>query len=83
MTSKPHHIDILVGTNLRRLRINAGMTMVQFAAEIGVSYQQLQKYEHARNRVSASMLWECAEALDVSVSSFFQQPPGSRNDTQL
>jgi transcriptional regulator with XRE-family HTH domain len=82
MTSKPHHIDILVGTNLRRLRINAGMTMVQLAAEIGVSYQQLQKYEHGRNRLSASMLWECAQALDEPVWKLFVRPPQRGNDNR-
>jgi transcriptional regulator with XRE-family HTH domain len=80
MTSDPHPVDILVGINLRRLRINAGMTMVELAAEIGVSYQQLQKYEHGRNRLSASMLWECAQALDVPLTSLFAPSPWPRND---
>lgn len=79
MTSDPHPVDILVGMNLRRLRCEAGMTMVQLAAEIGVSYQQLQKYEHGRNRLSASMLWECAQALDVPPTSLFEQPTRSRD----
>lgn len=82
MTSNPHPVDILVGMNLRRLRCEAGMTMVQLAAEIGVSYQQLQKYEHGRNRLSASMLWECAQALDVPLTLLFAPSPRPRIDNR-
>jgi transcriptional regulator with XRE-family HTH domain len=82
MTPRQHHLDILVGTNLRRLRIKAGMTMTELAAEIGVSYQQIRKYEDGINRLSASMLWECARALNVPLSSLFARPPRRGNDNQ-
>jgi transcriptional regulator with XRE-family HTH domain len=71
MTDNPHPIDIIVGENLRRLRIQAGLSQTELGQCIGVSFQQIQKYENGRNRLAASRLWECAEALSVPVEAFF------------
>jgi len=49
-----------------------GMTQQQLAERVGIKFQQIQKYETGMNRVSASRLWDIAEALDVSVSFFFE-----------
>ncbi|QUD90728.1 helix-turn-helix transcriptional regulator [Phenylobacterium montanum] len=60
------------------------MTQDQLAQEIGVSFQQIQKYERGANRLSASMLFEVARALDVPVQWFFEgapvAEPGSAGD---
>jgi len=64
-------IDLLVGTRIRRRRRELGMTQRDLGDEIGVRFQQIQKYETGRNRVSASKLWKIAQSLDVPISYFF------------
>ena len=59
------------------MRIHSDVSQAQLARSIGISFQQLQKYENARNRVSASMLYEIARSLDVPVSRFFDGLPGN------
>lgn len=49
-----------------------GMTQQQLANKVGIKFQQIQKYETGANRVSASRLWDIADALDVPVSFFFE-----------
>ncbi len=48
------------------------MTQQQLAEKVGIKFQQIQKYETGANRVSASRLWDIADALDVPVSCFFE-----------
>jgi transcriptional regulator with XRE-family HTH domain len=48
------------------------MTQQQLAEQVGIKFQQIQKYETGANRVSASRLWDIADTLDVSVSFFFE-----------
>lgn len=48
------------------------MTQQQLAEAVGIKFQQIQKYETGMNRISASRLWDIAEALDVPVSFFFE-----------
>jgi transcriptional regulator with XRE-family HTH domain len=48
------------------------MTQQQLAQQVGIKFQQIQKYETGANRVSASRLWDIADALDVPVSFFFE-----------
>ena len=48
------------------------MTQQQLAEQVGIKFQQIQKYETGANRVSASRLWDISEALDVPVSFFFE-----------
>jgi transcriptional regulator with XRE-family HTH domain len=49
-----------------------GMTQQQLASKVGIKFQQIQKYETGMNRISASRLWDIAEALDVKISFFFE-----------
>ena len=49
-----------------------GMTQQQLGEEVGIKFQQIQKYETGMNRVSASRLWDIAQALDVSITFFFE-----------
>jgi transcriptional regulator with XRE-family HTH domain len=60
-----HPTDALVGRRIRQARLMRGQTQEQVAAKIGVKFQQLQKYETAMNRVSASRLKMIAGALDM------------------
>ena len=49
-----------------------GMTQQQLAEKVGIKFQQIQKYETGMNRVSASRLWDIAQAVEVPVSFFFE-----------
>ena len=68
----PHPVDVHVGKRVRHRRWLVGMTQQQLAESVGIKFQQIQKYETGANRVSASRLWDIADALDVEVSFFFE-----------
>ena len=67
-----HIVDVHVGKRIRQRRWLAGMTQQKLAELVGIKFQQIQKYETGANRVSASRLWDIADALDVPVSFFFE-----------
>jgi len=67
-----HPVDVHVGKRVRHRRWMVGMTQQQLAGEVGIKFQQIQKYETGMNRISASRLWDIAEALDVPISFFFE-----------
>ncbi|WP_107975287.1 helix-turn-helix domain-containing protein [Allosediminivita pacifica] len=67
-----HPVDVHVGKRIRHRRWLVGMTQQQLAEKVGIKFQQIQKYETGANRVSASRLWDIADALDVPVSFFFE-----------
>ena len=67
-----HPVDVHVGKRIRHRRWLVSMTQQQLAERVGIKFQQIQKYETGANRVSASRLWDIAEALDVDVSFFFE-----------
>ncbi|HBG94902.1 MAG TPA: transcriptional regulator [Chromatiaceae bacterium] len=64
-------VDICVGDRIRVRRCAMGLTQSQLGHAVGVSSQQIQKYETGTNRVSASRLWAIAEELDVDVAWLF------------
>jgi transcriptional regulator with XRE-family HTH domain len=65
-------LDVMVGARMRMLRVNRGMSQATLAKQIGVTFQQIQKYERGTNRVGASRLSLVASALGVSVGEFFE-----------
>lgn len=67
-----HPVDVHVGKRIRHRRWMVGMTQQQLAERVGIKFQQIQKYETGANRVSASRLWDIADALEVPVSFFFE-----------
>ncbi|MFW2542080.1 helix-turn-helix domain-containing protein [Primorskyibacter sp. 2E107] len=67
-----HPVDVHVGKRIRHRRWLVGMTQQQLAEQVGIKFQQIQKYETGANRVSASRLWDIADALVVPVSFFFE-----------
>jgi transcriptional regulator with XRE-family HTH domain len=73
----PTDIDRLVGENVRKLRIQRNLTLAQLAAELGISHQQLQKYETGANRLSAGMLCSVAKALGVAIEILFLGETGT------
>ena len=64
-------VDLHVGRRLRLRRTLLGMSQEQLGAELNITFQQLQKYERAANRISASRLWDMSQILDVPISYFF------------
>lgn len=67
-----HPIDVHVGGRMKSRRREPGVTQTQLARMLGVSFRQVQKYEHGGNRLSASRLYEVACALGVPVDYFFE-----------
>lgn len=67
-----HPVDVHVGKRIRHRRWMVGMTQQQLGENVGIKFQQIQKYETGMNRVSASRLWDIAAALEVPVSFFFE-----------
>ncbi len=68
----PHPIDVLVGRRARERRTLEGMSQTAVAEKLGLTFQQLQKYERGYNRISASRLYELANIFDVPVSYFYE-----------
>ena len=70
----PTEIDKQVGRNIRTLRTEAGMTLDEMGDALGISHQQLQKYETGTNRLSAGMLAKVAATLRVPIQTLFDAP---------
>jgi transcriptional regulator with XRE-family HTH domain len=72
MRSKgPNPIDVLVGARIRLLRKRRKMSQTELGKALGVTFQQIQKYENGKNRVGAGRLHLVATALDAPISEFF------------
>ena len=70
---EPHPVDVFTGKRVRQLRQIEDWTERDLAEEIGVKYQQLQKYESAANRISMSRLYLICEALGTTIPEFFTE----------
>lgn len=75
-TKQPRNVDHYVGARIRRRRIELNMTQVELGYKIGVSFQQVQKYEKGVNRVGGSRLAQIANELQVPPGYFFDGGPG-------
>ncbi|WP_291198184.1 helix-turn-helix transcriptional regulator [Hyphomonas sp.] len=64
--------DLVVGSKVRQLRADAGLTLSELAEALGISHQQLQKYETGANRISAGMLYELARFFVIPVDQLFE-----------
>ena len=64
-------IDLHLGRRLRRRRRLLGLTQQQLAVQVGIRFQQIQKYECGATRISAARLWQLAQALETPVSYFY------------
>lgn len=70
---RPHPVDVYVGNRLRLGRKMLNVSQEKLAENLGVTFQQVQKYENGTNRISASRLHQAARILDVPVSFFFPE----------
>jgi transcriptional regulator with XRE-family HTH domain len=75
--SRPSPIDIHVGTRIRLRRTLLGMSQERLGDALGLTFQQIQKYERGVNRVGASRLFDLSRVLDVPISFFFDDMPDS------
>lgn len=81
-------IDVKIGQRLWELRKSCGLTQKDLAEKLGISFQQLQKYENGSNRLSVSRAVEIANALNISVTSIFNnllsetEPPSDPRHNQ-
>ncbi len=73
--SRPSPIDIHVGGRIRLRRTLMGMSQERLGEALGLTFQQVQKYERGVNRVGASRLFDLSRVLDVSISFFFDDMP--------
>ncbi len=71
----PHPVDVHVGARLRFKRMLLGISQAALGKALGLTFQQIQKYENGANRVSASRLYQTASILDVPISYFFEEIP--------
>ncbi len=72
-TNGPNPVDIHVGERVRLRRKMLGLSQTQLANELGVTFQQVQKYERGTNRIGSSRLFHISIVLDVPISYFFEQ----------
>ena len=70
-------IDAHVGARVRLRRVLQGMTQTDLGDALGLTFQQVQKYERGTNRISASRLYDLSRVLDVSIEHFFEDIPAA------
>jgi transcriptional regulator with XRE-family HTH domain len=78
---QPNPIDIHVGSRIRLRRTMLGMSQEKLGEALGITFQQVQKYEKGTNRVGASRLQNIAAILGVPISFFFEDAPGDNGET--
>jgi transcriptional regulator with XRE-family HTH domain len=71
MKEQAHPVDVIVGANIRRSRISQGASQEKLAEALGITFQQVQKYEKGANRVSASRLHQIASFFGMEIAEFF------------
>ncbi len=74
-TGRPHPVDIHVGARARQRRVLLGMNQTKLGDALGLTFQQVQKYERGTNRISASKLFKLSQVLKVSIEYFFDEMP--------
>ena len=75
----PNPIDKHVGSRVRMRRMMLGMSQEKLGNNLGLTFQQVQKYEKGTNRIGASRLQQISQILQVSVSFFFEGAPANAN----
>jgi transcriptional regulator with XRE-family HTH domain len=75
--AKSHPVDVHVGARMRQRRSLLGMSQTNLGTAVGLTFQQIQKYERGSNRIGSSRLFEFAKVLDVPVSYFFDEMPSN------
>ena len=71
--NKIHHVDLHVGKKLKQKRVEKGISQDDLASSVNLTFQQVQKYEKATNRISASKLYDFAKFLGTDIQYFFEE----------
>ncbi len=74
-TGKPSPVDVHVGARVRIRRTLLGLSQTALGDALGLTFQQVQKYERGANRISSSRLYDLARVLDVPIQHFFDDMP--------
>ncbi len=74
-TGRPNPVDIHVGGRVRQRRLLLGMSQTNLGDALGLTFQQVQKYERGTNRIGASRLFDLSQIFDVSIEYFFGDMP--------
>jgi transcriptional regulator with XRE-family HTH domain len=82
MAKTPNPVDKHVGSRVRMRRVLVGLSQEKLGDSLGVTFQQVQKYEKGTNRIGASRLQQISKVLGVPVSFFFDDAPGEENKTE-
>src|SRR5262249_51340229 len=80
---KPNPVDAHVGSRVRLRRMLLGMSQERLGESMGLTFQQVQKYENGVNRIGASRLFQISKSLEVPIQFFFEEAPHVGNGTQL
>src|SRR5207302_589431 len=72
-SGEPNPVDVHVGCRLRLRRLLLGMSQEKLAAALGITFQQVQRYERGTNRIAASRLWDMSLVLNCPVSFFYEE----------
>lgn len=78
----PNPIDKHVGSRVRMRRVLIGMSQEKLGEALGITFQQIQKYEKGTNRIGASRMQQIATVMGVPVSYFFEDAPGAQAEGQ-
>ena len=76
-TGVPNPVDVHVGGRVRQRRLLLGMSKTNLGDALGLTFQQVQKYERGANRIGSSRLFELSQILDVPVEFFFEDMPAA------
>lgn len=79
---KPNPIDIHVGSRVRLRRTMSGMSQEKLGDALGITFQQIQKYEKGANRIGASRLQQISNVLNTPISFFFEDAPGTPSNSE-
>ena len=80
---QPNPIDIHVGSRVRLRRTMLGCSQEKLGENLGITFQQVQKYEKGTNRIGASRLQQISKILKTPIAFFFEDAPGSHSDETL
>ena len=80
---RPNPVDIHVGSRVRLRRMILGMSQEKLGESLGLTFQQIQKYEKGVNRIGASRLFDLAQVLRVPVQFFYDEAPSVSNSAML
>lgn len=82
-SNNPDPIDVKVGEKLRFLRVLKGLSQGKLAEKVGITFQQIQKYEKGVNRIAPSRLDAISRALDVNIMDFFDESEKNTSEQNL